>query len=85
MDTNKFNHNLEMLKTMLSDGTFHHATDRNIGPSLWNGWYIYKKETNGFNNFVPTCSFCGATKEQEAQVYELVRSTGYSLGSYGKG
>lgn len=77
------NAELAKLKAMLEDGSFHHATYRHDG-RLWDGWYIYRKDDLGFRGFSLALSFSTKSHLKEA-VTELVRNTGYSLGSYGNG
>jgi hypothetical protein len=71
------------LKTMLSDGTFHHATYRSFG-SIWEGLWIYKKDKDGFGGFSPAGSF-SKNDPQLPQAEELTRRTSVSVGSYGQG
>ena len=74
---------VEMLKELMEKGKFHHATYRDIG-TIWEGWYIYEKDESGMRGFTLVGAFgkrCPRLKEVE----ELVRNTGYSVGSYGNG
>lgn len=73
---------LQDLRTMLSDGTFHHATYRNEG-TLWEGLWIYK-HYNGLRGFEPAVAFFKADPELPI-AEELVKGTGISVGSYGNG
>ena len=72
---------LDVLRAMLADGEFHHATYRNIG-TLWEGLFIYRKQDNGFNGFTLAMHF---PKESHDEAYDLVRHTGVSVGSRGNG
>lgn len=77
---------LDQLKTMIADGRFHHATYRDHG-TLWEGWKIYEKasdENGGFRGFKLALSF-GKNDSEINEAYELIRNTGYSVGSYGNG
>ena len=74
---------VEDLKALMESGEFHHATYRDIG-TLWEGWHIYKKEDNHFNGFTHVTMF-GKNHPRLEEVYQLVRNTGYSVGSYGNG
>jgi hypothetical protein len=71
------------LKEAIDNGSFHHATFRDIG-KLWEGLYIYVKQDNGFNGFTLEGSIL-KDDPTFAQAYELVKNTGYSVGSYGRG
>ncbi len=74
---------LEMLRTLLSTGEFHHATYRCVG-SLWEGLWIYRRSAVGFRGF----EVAGCIRKGEPDLdaaYELVRGTGISVGSYGRG
>lgn len=75
--------NLLKLKEMFADETFHHATYRHEG-KLWDGWFIYRKDANGFRGYSLALSFSAKSHVKDA-VTELVRNTGWSLGSYGNG
>ncbi len=74
---------VENLKKLMTSDNFHHATYRNIG-KLWEGWYIYKKDENGCRGFTLVGMF-GTDYPRLKEVEELVRNTGYSVGSYGNG
>jgi hypothetical protein len=73
---------LKSLRTLLANGTFHHATYRNRG-TLWEGLWVYAK-FNGARGFQPVFAFLKDEPELE-QAYAIVRHTGVSVGSYGKG
>lgn len=74
--------NIIQLKELVSSGEFHHATYRNMG-TLWEGLWIYKKY-EGLRGFIDCGCFAKDNLEfDEAQ--QLVRHTGVSVGSYGRG
>jgi hypothetical protein len=75
---------LQILKSMIEDGTFHHATYRNDVPSLWAGLWIYRHDASGFRGFVSAGAFAKDSQDLDA-AYELVRWTGVSVGAYGRG
>ena len=75
------NANFAKLEAMMADGSFHHATYRHdISP----GWHIYSKADHGFRGFTYAMGF-GEKSHVADAVSELVRTTGYSVGSYGLG
>lgn len=74
---------LEMLRTMLADGSFHHATYREIG-KVWEGLFVYMKDDNGFNGFRLAGSFPHYSPDLDT-AHDLVRNTGVSVGSFGRG
>lgn len=74
---------LETLKQLRESGQFHHATYRNRG-TVWEGLWIYIKASDGFRGYSPTGFFPLGDPELDA-AHELVRGTGISVGSYGKG
>lgn len=71
------------LKAMRANGEFHHATYRDVG-SLWEGLWIYVNADDGFRGFKPGGVFYKDDPNLDA-AYEIVRGTGISLGSYGRG
>ena len=72
---------LVTLRALIADGAFHHATYRyDLSP----GWHIYKKSETGFRGFTYAIGF-GKDTHVADTVAELVRNTGYSVGSYGNG
>lgn len=73
---------LNELQAILDNGTFHHATYRNIG-SIWEGLYIYTKSSMG-RGFEPSLCF-GKNDPDIYQAEDMVRHTGVSLGGYGNG
>ena len=74
---------LDALRQMQADGTFDHATYRNIG-TLWEGLWIYGKDPKGFRGYaVVGCFAKDAADLQAAEA--LVRGTGVSVGAYGRG
>jgi hypothetical protein len=75
---------LEQLKTLMDSGRFHHATYRQLG-TIWEGLYIYERDDDpkwvGYR-------LVGSFNKSEATAdaaYDIVRSTGVSLGSRGNG
>lgn len=71
---------LQELQNLKTSGRFHHATYRNHG-TLWEGLWIYEC----FNGtFKPAGAFFKDNSEIDA-AYNLVRSSGVSVGSYGNG
>ncbi len=76
----------ELMAARPADGSFHHATWRDIG-RLWEGWHIYVRATDehgGFRGFKHGMVFY-KDDPQVAEATELLRPTGTSLGSYGNG
>lgn len=71
------------LKSMVENGTFHHATYRNRG-TVWEGLWIYAKDEKGFRGFSVVDSFFRDSPDLE-EAYNLTRKTGISVGSYGQG
>ncbi len=74
--------NIEKLKALLESGQFHHATYRNIG-TLWEGLWIYQR-FDGLRGFEPVGMFPKGDTSLD-QAHELVRHTGVSVGSFGRG
>ena len=74
---------LDILKAMLADKTFDHATYRNHG-TLWEGLWIYEKSDGGFRGYAPVGAFYKENPDLDA-AFELVRGTGISVGAYGRG
>lgn len=74
---------LEQLKVLLKEGTFHHATWRDIG-KLWEGWHIYVRAEDGFRGFKHELAIYKTDPECDA-AGALISGTGYSVGSYGNG
>jgi len=72
---------IDQLKKILANGEFHHATYRDHG-TLWEGLHIYVKEDNSFNGFTNAGFF---PKENHQEAYDLVRYTGVSVDSRGRG
>lgn len=70
------------LKTMMADGTFHHATYRSFN-SLWEGLWIYKKD-NAVRGFISAGAFF-KDDPALAEAELLVRNTGISVGGYSQG
>lgn len=74
---------IEQLRETLRNGTFHHATYRNIG-TLWEGLWFYVKDADGFRGYsVAGC--INKTDPNLNEAHELVRGTGVSVGAYGQG
>lgn len=74
---------LEQLKVALADGSFHHATYRNIG-NLWEGLYIYRNDDAGMRGFSILTSF-GKDDPDLPAAEAMVRHTGVSVGAFGEG
>lgn len=74
---------ISILKLLLDNQTFHHATYRNHG-TLWEGLHIYKKDPNGMRGFSHVGAFYKDNPELR-QAESLVRGTGVSVGAYGAG
>ncbi len=74
---------LNELRRLRESGEFHHATYRNHG-TLWEGLWIYVKAEDGFKGFVPAGSFPKESVDLKA-AEEIVRGTGVSVGSFGRG
>ena len=74
---------LQDLQTLLDNGTFHHATYREIG-TLWEGLWIYGKDIRGFRGYSVVGCF-GKDHADLAVAHKLVRGTGVSVGAYGRG
>lgn len=73
---------LEELKQLMESGQFHHATYRNLN-TLWEGLWIYRKY-DGLRGFEPVGCF-GKEDANLKAAEDMVRHTGISFGSYGKG
>lgn len=73
---------LQELKDLMASGEFHHATFRDRG-TLWEGLWIYRK-FDGLRGFEPAGAFLKGNVDAE-KAYKLVRGTGISVGSYGRG
>jgi len=71
------------VKKLIETNEFHHASYRDIG-TIWEGWHVYVKDTNGFNGFL-LVGCIGKNHPEIEQAYQLLRNTGYSVGSYGNG
>lgn len=74
---------LDDLRTMLADGSFHHATYRCVG-SLWEGLWIYRRSETGFRGYEPVGAFLKGSTDLDA-AHKLCAGTGISVGSYGDG
>jgi hypothetical protein len=73
---------LEQLRQLLDSGEFHHATYRNMG-TLWEGLWIYRKSNDAIG-FYPVG--CFNVRDGLADLaHDMVRHTGVSVGSFGKG
>jgi hypothetical protein len=73
------------LKQLLESGEFHHATDKpNNG--CWSGLYIYRK-AEGVTGFdvAGTFSTYKCVNPDYETAYQMVRHTGVSVGSRGRG
>ncbi len=75
---------LKQLKDLLDSGEFHHASYRSMG-TLWEGLWIYRRSATGFRGYeVSGIAFMKADPDLDA-AHDLVKNTGVSVGSYGKG
>jgi hypothetical protein len=74
------------LKELKASGEFHHATYRNIG-TLHEGLYIYRRSADGFHGYKLAGAFNKMLDGQKLidEAYTLVRETGVSVGSFGRG
>lgn len=78
------NSKLTQLRVLLDSGRFHHATYRDHG-KLWEGLHIYERDDNGFNGY-KMAGFSFLKNDPELDLaYEMLRHTGVSVGSYGRG
>ncbi len=75
--------NLDKLRAMLADKTFHHATYRG-GGSLWEGLWVYRKSATGFRGFEVALSFLKNDPDL-VTADSLLAFAGTSLGAYGEG
>jgi hypothetical protein len=83
---------LEELRQHLKDGTFHHATYRNVG-KVWEGLYVYVRDAQALRGFTLAGSFNNYYRaypngnpecfEAEQLLREMNR--GVSVGSFGNG
>lgn len=71
------------LKYLLDSKQFHHATYRCLG-TLWEGLWIYVNKPEGFRGFESGGCFYKDDPALDAAI-ELVKHTGVSVGSYGRG
>lgn len=74
---------IDELRSMLADGTFHHATYRNHG-TLWEGLWVYARDEKGFRGYSVVGSFYKGDPNLDA-AFELTRGTGISVGAFGRG
>ncbi len=74
---------LEKLQGALESGQFHHATYRNFG-TVWEGLWFYVKDSEGFRGYTVLGCVNKSDPDLEA-AHALVRGTGVSVGSYGRG
>ena len=74
---------LAQLQILLDKKQFHHATYRNLG-TVWEGLYIYVNEPQAPRGFTLAGGF-NKTDANLSIAEDMVRSTGVSLGAYGKG
>lgn len=76
---------VDKINSWKASGEFHHATFRQQGAR--SDLYVYLKKTNGFNGF--DLAKLSLSSWDEPSVWEsaqaAVSSTGYSVGSYGRG
>ena len=73
---------LDELRRIIDDGEFHHATYRDIG-RLFEGLVIYVKH-DGPVGFKPVWRF-GKDSPDLDGAEEMVKHTGISVGSFGRG
>lgn len=71
--------NMEILKSLIASGQFHHATYRT---DIARGLHVYRHDTNGFNGFAYALYFSALDKAECDAAYDLVRGTGVYEGSY---
>jgi hypothetical protein len=71
---------LETLRDLIAAGTFHHATMRLEGPTLWHGLHIYAASDSA-RGFTLAEHFPVDHPDADA-AYELVRDHGVYEGSY---
>lgn len=74
---------IDKLRESLLSGRFHHATYRNQG-TVWEGLWFYEKDPSGFRGYSVAGCVNGSDSDIDA-ADDLVRGTGISVGSYGKG
>lgn len=74
---------LETLNQLRKSGQFHHATYRNRG-TLWEGLWIYVKDSAGFRGYSPAGFFPTGDPELDA-AFLACQGTGISVGAYGQG
>ena len=79
----------ELLKSLIENGTFDHATYRCVG-TVHEGLWIYAKDENGFRGYtVAGCINCykNLNNPELGLAYELLISKGIGThyGSYGNG
>lgn len=76
---------IEELRRLFDSGKFHHATYRNMG-TLWEGLWIYAKAKGTARGFEAVGCFNAYEKNPDLDAaIELLRHTGISVGSYGRG
>lgn len=75
---------IDLLKSLLASGDFHHATYRCHG-SLWDGLWIYRRSATGFRGYEPAGFFFGPKHPDYAEAERLISGTGVSVGAYGQG
>ena len=74
---------LDTLRAMLADGSFHHATYRDIG-TIWEGLNIYRRDPNGCRGFTHALTF-GRDDSDRVTAETMTQGTGVSVGAYGRG
>ena len=91
---------LAILRALIANGTFHHATYRDVG-TIWEGLAIYRKDPVGPRGFAYVTKipgrlreeFCGGTRDTNKtaldEAYHLIRAydggSGVHVGSFGNG
>ena len=75
---------IQELQSLRDSGQFHHATYRERG-SIWEGLYIYAKAVDGFRGYKLAGCFNRDSSPDLQAAEAIVRGTGVSVDSYGKG
>lgn len=77
---------IELLKECRANGTFHHATIRNLD-RCYGGLYFYVKateENGGFRGYKMAGSVSKDSPDFDKAI-DMVKGTGISMGAYGEG
>ncbi len=76
---------IQELKDLVASGNFHHATYRELN-TIWEGLYIYAVDPDPkWIVYRLVGSFNKSEGAIADEAYNIVRHTGVSLGTYGKG